>query len=166
MTALKLIAMAAALAGVAGTVPAQARVSVDHAPSATLASGSTYAWAPVPAVGYGTIDPEIANPITAERLRRLTETTLTSRGYRQVGDLGEADLLVSYTIILVPEDGDSYRLEARHQMRGTLVLDLTERETGRLVWRATSDKRVTGKDASEKKLTALLREMTKSLPQR
>jgi hypothetical protein len=145
-------------------VPAQARVSV--APSATLARGSTYAWAPVPAVGYGTIDPEITNPITAERLRRLTESTLTSRGYRQVADLGEADLLVSYTIILVPEDVDSYRPEARHEMRGTLALDLTERETGRLVWRATSDKRVTGNDTSEKKLTALLRKMTKSLPQR
>jgi hypothetical protein len=44
-----------------------------------------------------------------------------------------------------------------------LVLDLTERTTGRLVWRATSKKRVTGKDVSEKRLSSLLLEMTKSL---
>jgi hypothetical protein len=33
-----------------------------------------------------------------------------------------------------------------------LVLDLTERKTGRLVWRATSKKRVTGKDVTDKSL--------------
>ena len=46
------------------------------------------------------------------------------------------------------------------------MLDLIERESGRLVWRATSEKRVTGKDVSQEKLTALLRQMTKSLPAR
>ena len=57
-----------------------------------------------------------------------------------------------------------YNLDTSHYTQGTLVLDLIERDTGRLVWRATSKKRVTGKDVSDKKLTALLREMTKSLP--
>ena len=57
-----------------------------------------------------------------------------------------------------------YSLDTRQYTQGTLVLDLVERRTGRLVWRATSKKRVTGKDASEKTLTKLLLAMTKSLP--
>ena len=100
-----------------------------------------------------------------------------------VADPAEADLLISYTIVMLPEtdaeisssgalckafcDGPGdIKLDTRRYTRGTLVLDLTERASGRLVWRATSDKRVTAKDASQEKLTAVLREMTKSLPAR
>jgi hypothetical protein len=50
--------------------------------------------------------------------------------------------------------------------QGTLVLDLVERETGRLVWRATSEKQVSGTDVSQEKLTKLLNQMTRSLPAR
>jgi hypothetical protein len=49
-------------------------------------------------------------------------------------------------------------------MQGTLVLDLMERRTGRLVYRATSEKEVGSKDADPGRLNALLKEMTKSLP--
>jgi hypothetical protein len=50
--------------------------------------------------------------------------------------------------------------------QGTLVLDLVERESGRLVLRATSEKRVTGQDVSQEVLAKLLNQMTKSLPAR
>jgi len=159
MNKIHLIAAAAALA-LAGSVPAVAKVNVIQSPSAALGRGSTFAWAPVPARGFGIPDPRIANEVTADRLRALTEITLTNKGYRQVTDPSQADLLVAYTIVIVPE--------AQAQLiatQGTLVLDLVERESGRLVWRATSEKRVTGKDVSQEKLAALLRQMTKSLPQ-
>jgi hypothetical protein len=55
-------------------------------------------------------------------------------------------------------------LDTSIHTEGMLVLDLTERQTGRLVWRATSKKRLTAKDVSDKRLSALLSEMTKSLP--
>jgi hypothetical protein len=167
MTAFKLIAAAAALAIATGAVPAVAKVTVDQASSPALARGSTFSWAPQPAVGIGIPDPAIANEITADRLRALTESTLAAKGYRMAGSPDEADLLVSYTLVMLPETDaapDDVNPSTRRYTRGTLVLDLTEGRTARLVWRATSDKRITAKDASQAKLAGLLREMTKSLP--
>ena len=182
MTLTKWMAAAAALAITAGAVPASGKVAVDQASSPALARGSTFAWAPTPAIGIGLPDPTIANDITADRLRTITESTLAAKGYREVASPADADLLVSYTIVMLPEtDAElssfgggcrafcsrpgNVRLDTHRYTRGTMMLDLTERSTGRLVWRATSDKRVTAKDASQEKLAAVLREMTKSLPQ-
>ena len=181
MNTIHLIAAAATL-GLAAAMPASAKVNVIQSPSAALAQGSSFAWAPVPAQGFGLPDPQLANEITADRLARLTEMTLANKGYRQIADASQADLLVAYTIVILPEtdarltaDGPScgplcgasgYSLDLQRYTQGTLVLDLIERQTGRLVWRATSEKRVTGKDVSQEKLAALLRKMTKSLPAR
>ena len=160
MNKLHLIAAAVTL-GLAAATPASAKVNVIQSASPALARGSSFAWAPVPARGFGVADPKIANEVTADRLRGLTEITLTNKGYRQLDDASQADLLVAYTIVIVPEAEAGLTAT-----QGTLVLDLIERESGRLVWRATSEKQVTGKDVSQEKLTALLRQMTKSLPSR
>jgi len=181
MTRIHLLAAAAAL-GLTAAIPASAKVNVIQSPSAALAQGSSFAWAPVPARGFGLPDPQIANEITADRLARLTEVTLSNKGYRQVADASQADLLVAYTIVILPEAGaqltadgagcpplcaaSDYSLDLQHYTQGTLVLDLIERASGRLVWRATSEKRVTGKDVTQAKLEGLLRKMTKSLPVR
>lgn len=188
MSRTRLIAAAAASAAltITAVATAEAKVEVTRSTSPALARGSTFAWASVPAQGFGLPDPAIANEITAERLRVVTESTMAAKGYRQVADPAEADLLITYTIVMFPETdlelnstgagcmppicgglgGSDYRLDSRHHTRGTLVLDIIERQTGRLVWRAISDKRVKAKDASTEKLTALLNQMTKSLPQR
>ena len=184
MTKSHWLAAAAAILSIASAVPAQAKVEVTRSTSPALARGSTFAWAPVPALGFGLPDPSVANEITAERLRVVTENTMAAKGYRQVADPAQADLLVTYTIVMFPETdlelnssgigcalpicglgGFDYSLDSSHHTRGTLVLDLIERQTGRLVWRAISDKRVKAKDASTEKLTVLLKQMTKSLPQ-
>lgn len=177
-----LLAVIAVLAPVAGAVPAAAKVEVVQTSSPALAEGSTFTLVSMRAIGLGLPDPAIANEITADRLRTVTEAALASRGYRQIADPDEADLIVAYTIVMRPEtDGKlrsdragctlpfcagpgDYSLDTSHYTEGTLVLDLVERRTGRLVWRATSKKRVTGNDVSEKKLTALLKGMTSSLP--
>jgi Domain of unknown function (DUF4136) len=176
------IITAAAVLAIATVAPVQAKVDVIQSPSRALASGSTFAWAPVPAQGFGIPDPAVANEITAGRLRAVTEITLRAKGFRQVSDPSAADLLVAYTIVIIPEidarltsdrmgcvgpfcgGASSYDLDAKRYSQGTLVLDLIERESGRLVWRATSEKRVTGKDVTQQKLAALLKQMTKSLP--
>ena len=85
MNKLHLLAAAAAL-GLAGAMPASAKVNVIQSPSAALAPGSSFAWAPTPAIGFGVPDPRIANEVTADRLRAVTEFTLTNKGYRQVAD--------------------------------------------------------------------------------
>lgn len=153
------ILVGSAFLAIVGTTPANAGVSVIQSHSAALARGSTFAWAPTPAVGYGVADPRIANEVTADRLRAVTELTLANKGYRQVADPAAADLLVGYTIVILPE-ADPQVAAAQ----GTLVFDLVERQTGRLVLRATSEKRVTGKDVSQDKLVTLLQQMTRSLP--
>jgi len=170
----------AAIALVAPATPVQAKVDISQTASAALAKGSTFAWAPVPAVGIGLPDPAIANEITANRLQAITETTLTGKGYRQVANPDEADFLVSYTVGMLPmSDADIATsgcdapnctvpagaiVNTTIHTQGMLVLDLTEHRTGRLVWRATSKKRLTAKDVSDKRLSALLAEMTKALP--
>jgi hypothetical protein len=180
MTKSQWMSTLAALALITSPVPANAKVEVLSTPSAALTKGSTFAWAPVPAIGVGLPDPAIANEITADRLKSITETTLAAKGYRQVSNPDEADFLVSYTIGMLPmSDADisasgcdapvcpapaHASLDSSIHTEGMLVLDLTERQTGRLIWRATSKKRVTGKDVSDKRLTALLEEMTKALP--
>jgi hypothetical protein len=180
MTPSHYLAGLAALALIATAAPAEAKVEISKTSSAALVKGSTFAWAPVPAVGVGLPDPAIANEITANRLQTITESTLTGKGYRQVADPNQADFLVSYTVGMLPmSDADistsgcdapvcsapsGASLDTSIHTEGMLVLDLTERQTGRLVWRATSKKRVTGKDVSDKRLSALLGDMTKSLP--
>jgi hypothetical protein len=180
MTKCQWMSTLAALALITSPAPANAKVEILSAPSAALAKGSTFAWAPEPAVGVGLPDPAIANEIAANRLQSITETTLAAKGYREVSNPDEADFLVSYTIGMLPmSDADisasgcdapvcaapsNANLDSSIHTEGMLVLDLTERQTGRLVWRATSKKRVTGKDVSDKRLTALLQEMTKALP--
>lgn len=47
--------------------------------------------------------------------------------------------------------------------KGTLVLDITERSSGSLVWRAMSDKRIGSKDVNQDRLDRLVENMTKSL---
>ena len=181
MNKLWLLAAVAALAAPAATVPVVAKVNVVQSSSPLLARGSTFAWAPVALVGHGVADPDVINEIAADRLRVATETALVGRGYRQVADPQEADLLIAYTIVVLPEHdaqlrsngggcvgplcaaGGSYRIDERNYTQDTLVLDLVERQTGRLAWRATSKKRVTGNDVSEKKLATLLGTMTRSL---
>ena len=181
MNKFRLTAVAAVL-GLTLAVPAPAKVNVIQSPSAALAQGSSFAWAEVPARGFGVPDPQIANEITADRLARTTEITLANKGYRQVADAAHADFLVAYTIVILPEAGarvpndgagcpplcaaSDFNLEMQPFAQGTLVLDLIERASGRLVWRATSEKRVTGKDVTQQRLEALLRKMTKSLPTR
>lgn len=165
MNKLHLIAAATALA-LTGAAPAAAKVNVIQSQSAALARGATFAWAPMPAIGYGVPDPRIANEVTADRLRAVTEITLTNKGYRQVADPAAADLVVAYTIVILPESREAgdRSPDLKNYTQGALVLDLVERRTGSLVWRATSEKRATSKDVSQEKLVALLRSMTKSLP--
>ena len=181
MKKLSCLGAAAALVCLTSAAPAFAKIEISKIASPVLVKGSSFAWAPVSAVGVGLPDPAIANEITANRLQAITESTLTAKGYRQVGSPEQADFLVSYTIGMLPmSDADisasgcnspvcaapsNASLDTSIHTEGMLVLDLTERQTGRLVWRATSEKRVTAKDASDKKLAALLQQMTKTLPQ-
>jgi len=167
-------------AGLVGGSPALAEVSVVQSPSAALARGSSYAWAPVWGVALGVPAPAIVNEITATQLQAATDSALTAKGYRRVEDPAKADLIVVYRVMMghridanlsgwdrpepfAPSRSD-YSLRTSQKTQGTLMLDLIERSTGRLVYRATSEKDVTSKDAQPEQLNSALKHMTKSLP--
>lgn len=174
------LAAVALAAGLASATPGLAKVSVAQSPSASLARGSTYAWAPVWGLALGAPAPAIVNQITAQQLQLTTDTTLSAKGYRRVDDPREADLIVTYQVITAQRvEGDldgwdrpgafapggaDYTLRTSQKTQGTLVLDLIERRTGRLVYRATSEKDISSKDAEPGRLNAVLKAMTKSLP--
>lgn len=179
---LKACLMAMALiTGVAASAPALAEISVVQTPSAALARGSTYAWAPVSGIAYGAPAPAIVNEITAQRMATETEAVLSQKGYRLVQNPFEADLIVVYRLVVGTEldaaldggfapcepacrGGADHRVTTSKKTQGTLVLDLYDRLTGRLVYRATSEKQISSKDASSERLNAELKRMTKSLP--
>jgi hypothetical protein len=174
-TSLLAVALAA---GVATGVPALAKVSIVQTPSAALAAGSSYAWAPVWGVALGVPTPAIVNEITAQQLQAATDEALSAKGYRRIENPAEADLIVAYRVIMghrVDADLDGrpapfgpgradYNRRTSQKTQGTLVLDLIERRTGRLVYRATSEKDVSSKDAEPQRLNSALKDMTKSLP--
>ena len=44
------------------------------------------------------------------------------------------------------------------------MIDITDRSSGSLAWRATSDKRVDSGDATQAAITAIVMDMTEALP--
>ena len=181
---MKLKACLAAIALAATVGPGCAtggHVTVVQTPSNALARGSTYAFPPVWGIAVGVPAPAIINEITAGRLETATEAVLSSKGYRLVQNPYEADLIVTYRVITAPRlqadltaqggpcgpvcrGGADYSLTTVQKTQGTLVLDLIERRTARLVYRATSEKEISSEDASPERLNSILKQMTKALP--
>ncbi|MBO9709531.1 MAG: DUF4136 domain-containing protein [Caulobacter sp.] len=162
--------------------------------SAPIAPGSTYAWAPVKNPGSG--DPRVDNDIVRERIRIAVDTNLAAKGYRQVSDPRQAQLVVAYHIGLqnrtdysatsmgapgggvacgprgciggygwgmygAPMDVD---VRSINYTEGALMLDLVDAASGKLAWRATSQKRVDAKDTAQDAINAVVADMTKTLP--
>lgn len=181
---MKLKTYLAALALVSATaisIPAVAKVDIVQKSSPALVSGSTFAWAPVAGFAFGSPAPAVVNEITAERLEAATEAALAAKGYKQVRDPFDADLIVAYRVMtkqsldanlsaqgvgcgpLCRQPVD-YKFDSSEKTHGTLVLDLVEAHTGQLVYRATAEKELSSKDASSERLGAILKKMTRALP--
>lgn len=175
------LAFATVLAGGVSIDAAMAKVAVIQAPSSALAVGSTFAWEPVTPGSAADGGPALNNDIIEGRLRSAIETALIARGYRKAAMLEDADLIVSYRLTLREQQeltlqqrgvcgprfgcaASGYDLHQANYTQGKLILDLKERRSDALVWRAMSDKRVKAKDASQEKLDKALMTMTKSLP--
>jgi hypothetical protein len=130
-------------------------------------------------------DPRIDNDIIRDRIRIAINTNLGAKGYQLVSDPGSAQLLVAYYVGIQP--GTDYRVDSYgpsvygygwglygaptnidvrtiNYVDGTLILDLKDRASGQLAWRATSQKRINEGDGAQDKLNALVADMVKSLP--
>lgn len=165
---------------------ASAKTVVMQTGSAALATGSTFAWAPT---SSATVDPAsagLANEITAKRLKSAIESALASHGYAHSSEGADADLAVSFHVVVKQEKGVRVNDNAGticgwrgclrtwsadpmvseyNYTQGQLVIDLVDRETGALVWRAVSERRVSAGDVTQKELNEVVTRMMKSLPQ-
>lgn len=183
-TTLAALAGAVALASCAGS-----NVSVLQGDAAVV-PGAPVAWAPLAQNELQTNDPRIDNDIVRQRIRTAVESALTARGHTFVQDPNAARYLVSYHIGL--QDRQDLRVDSApggvacgwrgcisgfgwgmygaprdvrtvNYTEGTLILDLTDRESGQLAWRATSQRRVDESHASQERIDAALADMTLSL---
>jgi hypothetical protein len=166
-------------------------VTVLQSSSVGVSPGSTWAWAPISEQARAAADPRVSNDIIQERLRTAVDTALAGRGFRRVDDPAQAQILVAFHVGLqnrtetrVNTWGGSSgacgfrgcvggwgfygppQVDVRNinYTQGTLILDLMDRASGKLAWRATSDKRVDSSDATQEGLNAILLDMTKTLP--
>lgn len=184
ISAAAVLGVTLAFTGVTAEARPAGKVVVLESNAWAVAPGSTWAWAPVTMSN----DPRLNNDILRERMQAAVELSLANHGMRRVGAPAAARFVVSYHLAV------DRKLEVRSSpnihsggvvcgfrgcvrgyaayptvdvsqyAEGTLVLDIVDRETGKLVWRAASKKKVTEKDASQSKLNAVIADMTRSLP--
>lgn len=157
-----------------------------------VAPGSTYAWKPIESVRERGVNPAIANELVQERIKTAVDAGLEAKGFRQVSNPDDATLLVAYFIGLTPHSdvraaytgpvgpaacGFSgcvpgwgvYGYPAMEGMAvnytdGTVILDLTDRASNQLAWRAVSKQRVDSTSIAQTRLNAIFAEMMTSLP--
>ncbi|HEY9234196.1 MULTISPECIES: DUF4136 domain-containing protein [Phenylobacterium] len=176
----------AACAGPAG------RVSVLQSDTVGIRPGSTFAWKPDATPGQG--DPRVDNDIIRGRVENAIVSALTARGYRQadpstadllvsyhIGLRDRTDTQVATTGGRPPVVcgvrgcfhgfgwgmyGPPMDIDVRtiNYVEGTMMLDLTDRQTGKLAWRSTSQRRVDQGDAAQATVNAIVADMVRSLP--
>lgn len=160
--------------------------------ASAIAPGSTYAWKPIESVIERGANPAITNDMVQERIKTAVETGLAAKGFRQVSDPDQATLLVAYFIGLQPHsdvraayDGPIgpgacgfsgcvpgwgvYGYPSMTGMTvnytdGTVILDLVDRNSNELAWRAVSKQRVDSTSIAQPRLNAIFAEMMTSLP--
>jgi hypothetical protein len=184
------VATAAACVALAGCESPGGKVSVLQ--GQTPIAGSTYAWAPNAQPGSG--DARVDNDIIRERIKTAIDTNLAAKGYRQVapsqakvlvayhiGLQNRTDYSASsmgppggvacgrrgciggygWGMYGAPMDVD---VRSINYVEGSLMLDLIDTASGKLAWRATSQKRVDEKDVNQDGLNAVVADMIKTLP--
>lgn len=192
-TALTVSAVAACLALTACESPG-GRVSVLQSDTIRVTPGSTYAWAPdaQPGSGDPRIDNDIvqgriktavdtalqgrgftqaADPSSATLLvqfhiglQNRSETQVSSFGApNRVGPCGLRGCIggFGWGMYGAPMDVD---VRTINYTEGTLMLDLIDRASGKLAWRATSQRRMDQGDSDQAKANAIVADMVRSLP--
>jgi hypothetical protein len=188
---LKTFAVAAlAIAGLLmATGCSSLKVNVIRDPSVPIPPGSTWAWAPEPAEKRPEeLDPRVNNSIIHGRVKQAVERVLAQKGYRQT-DPNSADFLVAYRVGVK----DSRQMVTQTMpvgpmywggwgwgyygpppvaisrevtySEGALMIDITQRSTGKLAFRATGqDQDVTGADGSEEQIQKSVTKLLQDLP--
>ena len=118
-------------------------VSYEFEPGADFAGYKTYAWVKADAIPLATARPQMPIEETDRLLRAAIDKQLAGKGLRKAS-ADQADLLVAYQGVVraqVEVDDQPYsqsgNFKAAVVRRGTLTVDLVERSSRRLLWRAS-----------------------------
>lgn len=126
----------------------------------------TYDWGPADTLPTG--DPRLdANPLFKDHLQGEVERQLAARGFQQ--SPGEPDLLIHYHANISErldatkvDRGRGYGIDdsaqAREYEAGTIVIDLVDRRTNKVVWRGWAQDAVADMLASQDKMAEKVRE--------
>jgi hypothetical protein len=158
-----------------------------------VAPRAAVAWASAPEDALQNGDPRIDNDIIRKRIRTAVEAALTARGHRFVQDQSEARYIVSYHVGLQNRQdyrvdtmappggavcgwrgcvggfgwgmyGPPADIRSVSYVEGTMILDLEDRSSGQLAWRATSSRRIDESDGSQEQINAAVADMVRALP--
>jgi len=153
------------------------KVVVDRDSTIPIPPGSTWAWGPEPPERRpDELDPRVNNSIIHGRVKRSVEAVLAQKGFRQVDDAQTADFLVYYRIgvrdarqVITQATpvapmwggwgwgfyGPPPIVTSREvtYTEGSLMIDLVQRSTGKLAFRAIGlDQDVTRADSSDEQM--------------
>ena len=166
------------------------KVNVLRDATVAIPPGSTWAWGPEPSEKKPEeLDPRVNNSVIHGRIKQAVEGVLEQKGYRRIDDPALADFLVAYRVGVknsrqvvtqsVPAApmywagwGWGYYgpppLAISREVtysEGALMIDITQRSTGKLAFRATGlDRDVTGADASEEEIQKTVTKLLQALP--
>lgn len=148
------VVLAAALLAGCSTL----KVDLDYDPTRDFTAYHTYAWMPAPANDDN--DTQIRNDLVEARIVNAVDTALAQKNLAKA-DSNSADVLVTYHInvekridVQTIDTGFGYRpwwhwntsldteTVVREYKAGTLVLDIIDRKSNRLTWRAAAETRL------------------------
>jgi hypothetical protein len=139
-------------------------VETDYDPDYKLSLTSSYAWMETPRSAAR--DPIVDNDLLARRVQRAVDGELAAQGLKLVGVDQNPELLVTYhagaTEKIDIDTTDSFYgyygyypcwhcwgpgpygrdVWVRYYTEGTLVIDIVDAKTKKLVWRGTADRRI------------------------
>lgn len=165
------------------------QVNVIRDSAIAIPPGSTWAWSPEPSEKRpDELDPRVNNSIIHGRVKQAVEAVMAQKGYR-LTDPANADFLVAYRVGVrdaqrivtqtvpvgpVPWGGWGWGYYGPPPMmisqqvtysEGALMIDVTQRSTGKLAFRATGlDRDVTGADGSETAIQQTVTKLLEALP--
>lgn len=153
------------------------RINTDFDPAANLTQLRTYDWRPGPQKGPS--DPRIDNSLLDTRVRNAVDRQLAAKGYQKISS-GSPDFLVGYHVVLEQRTdfrtvggyygyrwGGAPATYAYNYEEGTLLLDVIDPKTMKLLWRGSATsivERQATPEAREAKINKAVAEILAKFP--
>ena len=129
------------------------KVNSDYDAEADFSVYATFAWLPAP-VASDEAQARGVSEILGERIQRAVDANLATKNMRKVSK-AEAQLLVTYHLSVEEkiEFNDPYYAYDRVSTyeEGTMLIDLIDAKTERLIWRGSAQARIKNLDSAEQR---------------